>query len=242
MDLLIQCNHCQGKGIEHKYSYPDKNTTIIEKISCHKCNGKGQKVKKGHYLSYELLKTKRELNYLCEILQHKRVIPATYFYDNEQPCHECNGEGYINHETIDGNKTIIKKEKCSQCNGKGYIKTKTKKDIYNEIFDEYIGLKKYRSEIVQALKNKEWEDEKYKDYNEAHPYGYWEVCVRCASYNDDYACMGCVNESMCPENGCYFEPIDEKAKQWFVDKGYKKCIGYEPKYKWWRDKYMVKTP
>jgi len=238
MELLIKCERCHGETTKSKYTYLDKETTVIERIPCTKCKGKGYKVMKGHYLSYELLRIKRETDRLWKIIKHERRIPSEYFYNAADYCKECDGMGYIETRTEEENKTIIKKKTCTTCNGKGQVKIKTTKDIYNEIFNKYLGYKKQRDEIVQALKNKEWEDEKYKDYIEAHPYGYWEVCVRCTNYHDEYACMGCVNESMCPENGCDFIPIDEKARKWFVDKGYKKCIGYEPKYKKWRNAYL----
>jgi RecJ-like exonuclease len=195
-------------------------------------------------LSYDLIHTKWELNNAWKMLKHEISIPTHYFYDSTEECKACNGKGYKEHKTVYGNKTIIKRETCTICNGEGIIHTKTTKDIFNEIFNTYLSLKKQRNEIIKLLKDKAWEDENYSSYKEAHPYGYWEVCIRCNNYFDSIenlnACHACTNESMIPENGCNFDPVDEGARKWFIDKGYKKCIGYTPKFKRWRNKYINK--
>ena len=240
MELLIGCKRCNGKGTDKKYYYDNKsNTEIVEEITCTQCGGIGTTVKKGHYLSYDLMSTKWELDIAWKTLKHELDIPTHYFYNSTKDCKECNGLGYIEHKNVDGNKTFIKKVKCSNCDGEGIIHTKTTKDIYNEIFNTYLNLKKQRNEINDLLKNKAWEDEIYTSYKEAHPNGYWEVCIRCSNYFDSIenlnACRGCTNESMIPENGCHFDPVDEGARKWFIDKGYKKCIGYSSKFIKWRN-------
>lgn len=240
MELLIKCEHCNGKGTEDKrdYNLVDK-TTVIENIPCTQCHGSGTQIKKGHYLSYDLIHTKWEMDCNWKILKHQYSIPTYYFYNTTKECEECNGNGYIEDKIIDGNRTMIKQNKCTKCHGEGIIHTKTTKQIYNDIFENYLRNKELRNEIIDALRNKVWEDEKYNQYTEAHPNGYWEVCIRCSRYFDSIenlnACQACVNESMCPENGCCFSPVDDKAREWFKTKGYKKCIGYSDKYNHWKN-------
>jgi len=240
MDLLVTCDNCKGTCVKDKTHYDIENKIrTIETTKCERCNGKGILVKKKHYLTYELILARRKVDYYWKLLKHEYDLPSYYFYDMSEECPKCNGKGYIEEISHVENKTIIKENTCKNCNGTGIIDTKTTKEIYEEIFAEYLKNKKLRDEIVQILHKEEWKDEKYSQYEEIHPSGYNEVCVRCKTYfeagDNLNACCGCTNESMCPENGCYFEPFNEKYREWFIENGYKKCIGYTNKYKHWKD-------
>lgn len=239
MNLFIKCEHCDGTGKVRQENFIDKNTRIVENITCDECNGIGYLIKKGHYLSYDLIHTKREINYYWDILKHNIRLPCEYTYDIKKECSKCNGYGYTETQIEDGNKKIFKRTECDLCHGKKYIYTKTIKDVYEEIFQKYLQLKQDKTDIIKALKEKVWKNHLYNSFEEAHPCGYWEVCIRCKTYFDSIeninACCGCTNESMIPENGCYFDPIDEGANEWFKTKGYKKCIGYSPKFKYWKN-------
>jgi|GEM_PF-4212738 len=246
MEHLILCKDCQGKG-ERVYHYYDKKRKIqIEEVkTCKTCNGKGKVVRRRVYYEYKLLKLIRLTDYYWKILNHKIKIPIKYWYDCAKTCHACRGNGFIKIkiESEDSKKTIIQQTECEKCKGNGIAYTKTVKDMYNEIFNSYIDCKTQKQKIKEILKNKEWEKDEYKEYKEYFPSKQEQVCVRCINYLDGTdgmggmdTCCGCVNESELNDNGySYFQPVNEKAKKWYNNGGYKYNLCYDKKHN-----YIVK--
>ena len=236
MKHLIACVDCQGKG-ERIYRYYDKKEKVrIEEIkTCKTCNGKGKVVRKKTYYKYRLLELIRLTDYYWKILKHKIPLPIEYLYNPTDECAACNGTGFIENriQSEDGKKTVIKEVKCNKCKGSGIVKTI--KDMYGEIFNSYINCKKQKQEIKEILKNKEWEKDEYKEYKEYFPIKHFQVCIRCSNYLDGTdnmggmnSCCGCVNECGSNDNGySYFVPINDKAKEWYNNGGYKFNLCYD---------------
>lgn len=238
MEYLITCQDCNGKGERNYCYFNSKTRTKVEKLNtCKTCRGKGTVVKKKSYFLHELLKTKRQIDYYWKILKHQISIPNEYLYDSTETCSNCGGSGSINNKIIseDGKTTITKYVKCDNCNGKGIVNIKSIREIYDEIFNNYLNAKKYKKELFNILDEQEWKNPEYKEYREYLPDKSMEVCIRCSKYLDGTdgmggadSCCGCVNESMCNENGySYFTPINEKAREWYNKGGYKCNLCYD---------------
>jgi NAD-dependent SIR2 family protein deacetylase len=176
--LFIKCPYCNGRKTEEKRSKIDSRTTSVEIIPCQHCSGYGQQVKKQHYLSHDIYTGKRDSDFYWDILKHKLPIPNYMYYGTKETCKACQGNGYIESKTEAERKTIITKNKCAECHGTGRKTIRTKKDLFGEVFKEYTLAKNKQRDSWNAIKNKAWESSEYAGYQEAHPWGYWEVCIR----------------------------------------------------------------
>jgi len=242
MDLFKQCDYCKGMGTSNEYSnFKDADGNrheVHKKVVCKECGGKGTTVARYTGCVYEYVHNKRLADHYWKMLKHESPIPYWYFSNSCENCNECRGRGEIEEIThTDGVEERVY-HKCKTCNGEGIIHTKTTKQIYEDIFQKYLESKNFRNYYKTALKNKEWIDSKYDEFKDYIPHGYWQVCVRCEKNNDGTdgdggmdTCCGCVNESMCNENGySYFKPYNEAAKLWYNNGGFKLNICYDSKH------------
>ena len=225
MELLHICTKCKGKGTYFSYTYEGRKQ-IKENTKCDCCDGKGQVYYSKQQLIDKLIKHKERQKYLWSILKHERKIPNSYYYNITDDCIECNGMGWIKKTYTEGNKEITEQVDCKCCNGKGYISKLTTKDLYDQIFREYIGEKKQKEDTYKLIN--EYDNIEKKDYNISNDYDTWNgACIRCKLYNDSIEtdnpnyCYGCYYESMCIENGVSFTPINESARKWFTKYGVK---------------------
>lgn len=229
MELLEVCDRCEGNGERWNYYQKSKK---LEK--CDTCNGKGKLVLGGEWLKYKIALLNREIPYYWKIIKHEKDFPYMFDYGMEKQCDACNGEG-------EWEERISNKEyrtvTCKVCEGYGHIYPK-KKELYNKIFDRFVSSKQRKEDYVKLLEDRVFEREEYKGFEQKKVPSYWWVCVKCIRNFDGSdgmggadSCCGCVNESMTNANGySYFKPINEKAKEWYNNGGYKKNLCYDPKH------------
>ena len=226
IDILETCGHCEGKGEKWIYGSDTKELGV-----CEECNGKGKVLLVNEHLIYKLESANRYINLFWDILKHKMSldyeIMGWFEHKLTKTCEECNGKGDW-WEKVSDTKEV--KVKCQACKGYGKIEP-TKKDYYNAIFQKYLDYKQIRNKCREMLDNKEWGKEEFKDYKPKRKYGSSWVCVKC-EYLFVQCCTGCTpyccNSSMCTDT-VGFAPINERAKQWYNNGGYKLNLNYNPR-------------
>lgn len=229
IDLLIECDYCNGEKTEWV-----KVENGREKVSCSACNGKGELLLGEEYIKYQIAYLNREIPYLWKILKHELDIPLEYSYDSYEECNHCNGLGKWFDRVSEDREVEVS---CEHCHGAGSWQL-TKEDIYKKIFNDFLENKRNKEAYIKSLENEEYKFDIYKSYIEKKPTPANWVCVKCTHYLDGTdglggmdSCCGCVNESMCwTGNNIYFKPLNDRAKEWYNNGGYKKNLCYRPKF------------
>lgn len=229
IDLLQECDYCEG---EKKEWVQVENGR--ERADCTRCNGKGKLLLGQEYIKYQIAYLNRHIPYLWRILKHELEIPYEYMYDAYDECSHCNGLGKWLVRVSEDREDEVS---CEHCHGAGSWQ-KGKDDIYKEIFVEFLENKKRKEEYIKVLENQEYKYDLYEGYNEEKPSATEWVCVKCTNFLDGTdgqggmdSCSGCVNESMCwTGDNIYFKPINENAKQWYNNGGFKRNLSFQTKF------------
>lgn len=226
MDLLEICSACDGKGERWYYGKDSKELKV-----CNRCEGKGKVFLTKSHLIYKLEALNRNITDVWQTIKNRTldVNDIWYRFSNiRRKCSKCEGKGEW-YEKLSETKEV--KKSCPNCNGEGKIYP-TFKECYDHLFNEYfLKYKKEKEEVLIALNNEEYLNDEYQGFKPKYDYGSSWVCVKCEYFLEQCSTGGtpyCCNESMCTDR-TGFKPINERAKQWYNNGGYKKNLNYNPK-------------
>jgi ribosomal protein L37AE/L43A len=218
---IVTCPSCSGKGSVKK------NNSIIK---CKDCKGLGVVSYHKDYLMFKVMDDTRNINFLWEVLQHKKPIPEKYIWDlkhnsskcTKYNCPKCNGDGTIN---IFNSRHVRQEVTCPMCKGRGFTKAALKK-MFKGVFDDFVKFRRERNLFEDLLKTQSWKNPDIKGLSLLKPSKPRVVCTRCTFYlieddeNRKTPCSECCNGAN-RDAKSMFKPITERAAKWYKTDGYK---------------------
>jgi len=217
--ILEVCDVCMGTGEYWSTFVSTKYDAMEELIECNNCNGKGYKKLSKEYIRYKIKLINRQIEYLEKIIFKEIPVPHYYYYLLSFPCNNCHGRGKIINRITDNKR---QKQFCLYCDGIGK-KMPNMKDIFNYILEEIYELKANKKRYIKCLRDREYLKAEYNFFVEKEVDQHKWICILCKHILTD-VCNHCINSYNLKENS-KFDPINNRAKNWYNKEGYKYEIG-----------------